>query len=166
MLKIFGAIAIVIATSLIGIMSSDKLKQRVKEINLINYMLEEISILIRYKAMTVYEIVENLKGNPVFNQLTFLNNIEFNLQMPFKIAWESNIDSMQSALKQSDLKMLKSFGATLGTSDIDGQLSTIAVFKENFSQLEKEAITNYEKKSKLYRSLGVLSGAFISIMLI
>ena len=166
MIKLFGIISIIISSSLIGIYSSEKLKNRVKGLNLINYMLEEISILIRYKAMTVYEIVETLKQNQIYNQLSFLNNFDNNMQIPFITKWEKNIDEMPTALTASDLKLLKSFGASLGTSDIDGQLSTIEVFKENFSKLEKDSIAIYEKKSKLYRSLGVLVGAFVSIVII
>jgi len=166
MIKFIGIISIVISTSLIGIFSSDKLKNRVKELNLINYMLEEIEILIRYKAMTVYEIVDTLRQNQAFNIFSFLNNIDNNMQIPFKTSWENNIDKMQSSLSQSDLKLLKSFGGSLGTSDISGQISTIKIYKENFLKLEKDATSVYEKKSKLYRSLGVLVGAFVSILLI
>lgn len=166
MIKILGIISIIISSTLIGIVGSEKLRNRVKELNLINYMLEEIAILIRYKAMTVYEIVETLTQNQIFNKLTFLNNFNSNLQIPFKSTWNKNIDDMPTSLIESDVKLLKSFGASLGTSDIDGQLSTIGVFKESFFKLEKDATVIYDKKSKLYRSLGVLIGAFISIILI
>ncbi len=166
MIKLIGIMAVLISTSLAGISSSEKLKNRVTELNIINYMLEEISILIRYKALTVYQIIDSLKKNPSFSSLSFISNIEINLHVPFKVSWEKSIDGMTTSLTQSDIKLLKSFGASLGTSDIEGQLSTIEVFKGNFSKTEKDAISVYEKKSRLYRSLGVLAGAFISIMLI
>lgn len=166
MIKYVGIIAIIISSALVGITLSDKLKKRVKEINSINHMLDEISILIRYKAMTVYEIINVLRENQMYNSLTFLNQISCNVQMPFSEAWEKSIDNMQSDLNSSDKKLLKSFGCSLGTSDISGQLSSIEVFKADFSKIENDAIVLYDKKSKLYRSLGILCGMFLSIMLI
>ena len=72
MIKLVGISAILICTSMAGFSLSDKLKARVNELNQINYMLEEIEILIRYKAMTVYEIIENLKQNQSMKNLGFL----------------------------------------------------------------------------------------------
>jgi len=166
MIKIIGIFALVISSSLIGITASEKLKNRVSELNLIKYMLEEIAILIRYKAMTVYEIIGTLKKNEGFKKLEFIDGFTINMQNSFATSWGENIDKAKSSLTKADIELLKSFGGTLGTSDIDGQLSTIEVFKGNFSKLEKDARHIYEQKSRLYRSLGVLIGAFISIMLI
>ena len=166
MLKLFGILAIIVSTSLIGVSMSDKLKKRVKELNLINYMLDEISVLIRYKAITVYEIVESLKQNQMYNDLGFITGFECDIKTPFYTAWDKSVSNMQSELTPYDKKLLKSFGNSLGTSDISGQLSSIEVFKSDFSKLEKEAAALYEKKSKLYRSLGLLGGMFVSIMLI
>ena len=166
MIKFIGIILIVASSSLVGIMFSDKLKKRVAELNLINYMLEEISVLIRYKALPVYEIIKALKENQMYNSLNFINLINCNMQIPFNKAWEESIDNSKSELSSNDKKLLKSFGNSLGTSDISGQLASIEVFKVDFKKLEKEATNEYEKKSKLYRSLGILCGMFVSIMLI
>lgn len=165
MFKIIGLLAIISASSLFGISCSDKLKRRVSELNLINYMLDEISVLIRYKAMTVYEIINALKQNKMYEKLSFINNLECNISTPFNSAWDKSIDNMQSELETADKKLLKSFGNSLGTTDILGQLSSIEVFKADFKRLEKEASESYGKKSRLYRSLGLLGGIFISIML-
>lgn len=166
MLKIAGMIAIVISTSLYGISKSDRLKKRCDELNLINHMLEDFIIEISFKALPLFEIVKTLKKKPMYKKLTLLTNVDCSLEKPFYRAWEESIDSMQSSLEKNDIVLLKSFGATLGKSDINGELSNIEIFKSDFLKLETKAIEEYSKKSKLYRSLGVLSGVFISIMLI
>ncbi len=154
------------AASLIGISASDKLKSRADELEMIVHMLEETKILIRYKAMTVFDIVQALKENVIINQLDFIKKLEPAIETPFYISWEKSIVNMQSSLKDSDKKLLKSFGRSLGSSDIDGQLSNIEVYKEDFARIKATADNEFQKKSRLYRSLGVLSGMFLSIMLI
>ena len=64
------------------------------------------------------------------------------------------------------MQILADIGKNLGTSDIEGQISTLNLQRNELKILISSAETEYEKKSKLYRSLGVLVGAFISVMLI
>ena len=166
MFKIIGMLAIIISTSMIGISCSEKLKKRAGELGLVCHMLEEMAILIRYKALTVYELIDNLKSNTMVCSLPFLSEFKSDVRLPFKSSWENNIDNINTFMNDGDVKLLKTLGSTLGTSDIDGQLQSLEVFKADFNRLEKEAIAAYEKKSKLYRSLGLLCGMFVSIMLI
>ena len=49
---------------------------------------------------------------------------------------------------------------------MDGQLSMLSLQRAELETLILEVEAEVGKKSKLYRSLGVLSGAFISVMLI
>lgn len=166
MLKIAGMIAIVISTSLFGISKADKLKRRRNELNLISHMLEDFIILIRFKALPLFEIVKQLKSNKLYKDSELFSNIDCSLEKPFYKAWEESIDNMHTYLNSNDLRLLKSFGSTLGRSDIEGELSNIEIYKSDFLKLEKSASEECEKKSQLYRSLGVLSGVFISILLI
>lgn len=166
MFKIIGMIVIVISTSMIGISCSEKLKKRAGELGLVCHMIEEMSILIRYKALTVYELIENLKKNSMLCTLPFLNEFKADNGLPFKTSWEENVVNIHTFMNDGDIKLLKTLGGTLGTSDIDGQLQSLEVYKADFKLLEKEAIAAYEKKAKLYRSLGLLCGMFVSIMLI
>ena len=166
MFKIIGMIVIVISTSMIGISCSEKLKKRAGELGLVCHMIEEMSLLIRYRALTVYELIENLKKNSMLCTLPFLNEFKADNGLPFKTSWEENVVNIHTFMNDGDIKLLKTLGGTLGTSDIDGQLQSLEVYKADFKRLEKEAIAAYEKKAKLYRSLGFLCGMFVSIMLI
>ena len=132
-------------------------------------MLEDISIQIRFQALTVCELLNSLCQNEQFNKLEFLQLTKINLSksMSFSDAWLKSIDEWQNnTLRQEDLNLLKSIGTSLGNSDIEGQLCTIELHKENLDRLITTSIEEREKKGKLYRSLGILSGTFISIMLI
>lgn len=166
MAKIVGVIIVIVSSSLVGIYFSDKLKSRSKEIKNINYMFEQISVLVRYKALTVYEIIDCLKQNQICSKLNFIKEFTQKEDISFEIEWSDSIDNSPTYLNREDKRMLKSFGNVFGTSDIDGQLSDVELYRQNFSKIENDAICEYEKKSKLYKSLGVIAGAFISIMLI
>lgn len=132
-------------------------------------MLEELSIQIRFQALTVFELINSLCGNSQLKELEFLNSIKekFEPNISFYDAWISGIDSWSNQpLNDEDISFLKNVGSTLGNSDIEGQLSSLELHKENLDRLLQKAISDRDKKAKLYRSLGVLSGTFISIMLL
>lgn len=166
MAKIIGIIIVVLSTSLIGIYFSDKLKNRVRELKNINYMFEQISVLVRYKALTVYEVIDELRQNQVCSNLNFIKKFIQREDIPFEKQWSQSIDNSQNYLNNEDKRVLKSFGNVFGTSDIEGQLSDIELYRHNFIKIENDANEEFEKKSKLYKSLGIIGGAFISIMLI
>ena len=59
-----------------------------------------------------------------------------------------------------------SLGSILGTTDAEGQLRGIDDIRTRVEQLYKKRQGEYDRKGKLYRSVGVLSGAAIGIMII
>jgi stage III sporulation protein AB len=166
MIKLLGVIVVVFSAGFIGIISSERLKSRASELTLTGYLIDEISVLIRYKAMPVYEISAYLKNDKIGSQLDFIRNLDDDGENSFSAAWEKSIDASRLALSASDKALLKTFGSSLGTSDIQGQLSTLELYKESFKKLENDAVKIYEEKSKLFRSMGFLAGAFIAVMLI
>ncbi len=148
---------------------SKQLDMRVKLLQLIRQMLEDISIQLRFKASTVYEILEYLDNNQVYSQLGFLHTANSNKDSfkSFGEIWSESIDGwVCSPLKKEDFSLLNSIGSSLGTSDIEGQLSSLELFKEKAKMYFESAASEHDKKSKLYRSLGVLSGIFVSVMIV
>ena len=156
-------------TTLVGITFSKRLNDRVKLLTLMKQMLEELAIQIRFQALTVFELLNSLCRNMQLNELQFLVNVQEN-NIPgisFNEAWVKGIDEWSNnSLRKEDINFLKNVGSTLGNSDIDGQLSTLELHKENLDRLLESAIAERDKKAKLYRSLGILTGTFISIMLL
>lgn len=166
MIKIIGVIIIMAASGMTGIYFAEKLKMRKSELGTIAYLIDEIAVLIRYKAMPVFEIMANLKNNQMLGSLDFIGKLDDDENTSFRQAWENSVTQSQTALSDADKNLLKAFGSSLGTSDINGQLSTLELYKDSFKKLESDACESYEKKSRLYRTMGFLIGAFISIMLI
>ena len=71
-----------------------------------------------------------------------------------------------SEFNEEDKKLISSIGQQLGKCELDGQLSAIALLKTETENLISEADKIYNEKGKMYRYLGVLTGAFISIIVI
>ena len=69
-------------------------------------------------------------------------------------------------MTKSDAELLNDVGARLGTSNTESQINTLELQRAELMSAISAAEADYNKKAKLYRSIGVLAGAFISIMLI
>lgn len=165
MLKAAGIIIIIIVTTLTGNYFSNMLKVRVVNLKKINYMIDEITTMIRFKSSTVYEISEILKSSGRFSDFEFLYKID--KEVPFQQSWYNSVLSYSPCgMKKSDVELLADIGRKLGTSDLEGQLSTLALQQAELTSYISSAEKDYLQKVKLYRSLGVLTGAFISVMLI
>ena len=82
----------------------------------------------------------------------------------WKMAIEKRGDSLP--LDESDWRALSDFGEMLGKSDRENQESVLDLERENLEMLEKKAGEAMNTKGKLYRNLGVLSGAAAVILLI
>ena len=77
----------------------------------------------------------------------------------------------QGLLKETDIpneerSILLDFSNMLGTCDTDGQLSGIAACRELMQERYYYRSSEYNTKAKLFRSLGVLAGVMVGIIVI
>lgn len=167
MLKVVGIIIIIAAASFAGNYFSSALKSRAAALKRLNYMLEEIRILLRCKSATVYEIAETLAADERFSEFTFLKRLTAEKDKPFRESWCRAVsENVPRSLKKADTEILLDIGRRLGTTDLEGQLGAVRLWQSELSSAAASAEEDFAKKGKLYRSLGALAGAFIAIMLI
>ncbi len=170
MIKTVLILMLVAAAAAAGNRFASALKTRADNLRLVGYMLNEIEILIEYKSATVYEIISFLSKDGRFDGLEFIKAAEKlcrSRDIPFGEAWKSAVaENTPACFGRSDAELICSVGKELGTSNTDGQLSVLRLKKHEVSRLAEEAECSYASKGKLYRSLGVLSGAFLAILLI
>ncbi len=170
MIKIFIIFLLVITAFLYGNFYANRLKKRVENLKLIEVLLDEIILQIRYKSATVYEIMQKLCSENYSNNLEFLNKIKSELEGTnnvFSVIWRENIESQNEIfLVQEDKKLLLLIGEILGRTDKEGQLNSLNYIKKELDLKILKSKQDEQEKSKLYRSLGILSGAFIAILLV
>ena len=87
-------------------------------------------------------------------------------ETPFPTAWRTALEESGPQLGQEHLEALLPLGEVLGCTDLDSQLTSI---RHTVNLLENQlagAREYREKHSKLYRSLGVLGGMAVAIVLL
>ncbi|MCM1024786.1 MAG: stage III sporulation protein AB [Prevotella sp.] len=166
-LKISGMIVIIAASSLAGNYFSHMLKCRLASLKKVNYMIDDIIMMIRFRSPTVYEIAESLANSERFGGLDFLGKISAEDDAPFQQSWcEAVSECPPRGMTSADRELLSDIGRKLGTSDSESQINTLGLQRAELLSAISAAEEDFAKKGRLYRSLGALAGAFISIMLI
>lgn len=151
----------------IGIKVSQKYKKRELELKEIKSALNMFKSKIKYTyepiADTFNDIADNYSCN-VSNMFRTASNIM--KEKSAGDAWNEAVDSTYLNLNSEDKNVLKSLSKMLGKTDLDGQLKEIEL-TDNFLnyQIEK-AESERQKNEKLYKTLGLVAGAGIVIVLI
>ena len=122
---------------------------------------------IKFTQSPLNEIFKNISENcseknikNIFNKLTEKqnNNIHKN--------WENTINLSESNLNIEDKKILIDMGKILGATDVDGQISNIKIASSFIDRQIEKAEQEKEKNAKMFRTLGIVSGLTIIIILI
>ena len=79
--------------------------------------------------------------------------------------WRKALDG-QRDIPIDERRILSRLGELLGTSDIEGQLSSIALLEDELMTVKERREENYRRRGKLFRSVGVLAGAMTGILVI
>ena len=165
--KIFLLTLIIVASSYIGILFSKKYANREKEIKQMKTGLNMFATKIKY----TYEPIPSL-----FMEIS--NKIGGNIGNIFSLAatrmkedtageaWEKALDEVNNNLSKEDITILKNLSKLLGETDIEGQISQIEVVNEFLTSQLKNANEERRKNEKMYRTLGIVTGLTIAIILI
>ncbi len=168
--KIIGSVVLICATSLIGFaLAADcsKRPRTLRELQALLQMFEnEISYLSNLLSEAFLRIYDNSNLDAAILFKTAASNLETS-GVTADEAWEKSVEENGSklSLNKEDKSILVTFGKMLGNSDLEGQLNNIKLVT---SQLKLQEIKSEEmkrKNEKMYRSLGVLSGLAVTIIL-
>lgn len=86
--------------------------------------------------------------------------------LPAGEAWRYSIENSKTNMKEEDLKVLINLEKLLGKTDINGQLSELKLIDTFISKQIEDAKEEQKKNEKLYKSLGIIAGLVIAIILI
>lgn len=167
MIRITGILLIFLTSTVLGMFLSNNIKNKRERLVKERKMLEEISIMIRFNSLTLKEIIYELENEELFCDFKFLKILKIMLEKPisFPEAWEQAIKK-DDIISESEKKVLIELGFNLGTTDIDGQLSTLNIYKIRLDKMIEEESEKYRVKGKMYRSLGIMFGAMIGILIV
>lgn len=117
-----------------------------------------MALLIRYRALPVSELFNELSRYEFIRRVSEWGNAG-------RENWVSVTNEL-TELEDTERGIVKSVGMSLGTSDINGQLSMLEVNSQLLAKQVEIAHEQYIKKGKLYRSAGILAGLFVAILVI
>lgn len=170
MLKIVAMILFVAGFSLAGKWAASVQKKRVELTGEIMLMLNVIESQLRYSRLTVSDLLRALCDNTGLSGLAFIKNCRERVCFgeAFPDAWRNSVEAETEFRRLlPDVSVhLVSFGAEMGSSDLESQLSECEYYKQIFLaelELQREKSQRY---IKLFPSLGMLLGISAAIMII
>lgn len=165
LIKGINMIFIIIICSYIGIIKAKKFETRVIELN----KFQNALIMFKTKIEFTYEPIKNifeeisktiyLEDKNIF-KLTIEGEEEINQ------AWNNSSDKFLDVFEKEDIDIIKMFGKLLGKTDIEGQVSEILLTQNLIEKQIEKAEYEKLKNSKLYKSMGVICGLGICIILV
>lgn len=154
-------------TSFIGILIAKKYSNRVKELQEIKNALAMFEAKIKFTYEPIPEIFKEIsdKFSENIGQI-FKNSSNKMINKPADIAWCEAIDESNNNMNKEDKEVLKALSKLLGKTDINGQISEIKLVSNFLNTQIEIAQKEKEKNEKMYKTLGMVVGLAIVIVLV
>lgn len=151
----------------IGILISKQYSNRVNELSEFKIALNILKTKIRYTNEPLYNIFKEISGSLKGNVSNLFKNTCKNMQRDLaSIAWENAIENEPLSIKKDDRQALKTMGKMLGKTDLDGQIGEIELTESFLETQIIDAQNEKNKNEKLYKTLGMVTGLGIIIILL
>lgn len=135
---------IAIPFAILGIVKSFNLSLRVRQAKLLHGFFSDVKEGIRFTGAETYEIVNSLLAKDEYK--CFRNNF--------------------ADLSKEERTICKTAFSRLGKTDTYGQLEYLSGVSKKIEAIRIKAEQELQEKSKLYLTLGLCSGAMITIIII
>jgi stage III sporulation protein AB len=170
MIKLLGAIIIIVATTWTGFEAARSFSERPKQLRALRSALQSLEAEIMYGHTPLHEAARRLSEQLSGPLSTFFDSFAKKLtdtETTVKQAWESSLKEIWkiTALKQGEFEVMKQFGETLGRHDRFSQQKHILLTLSHLEREEADAIDRQAKYEKMVKSLGFLSGLLLIILL-
>ena len=171
LLKLFGAALVVVAGIMIGHLKARKLSDRPAQIRRFIRVLQQLETEISYGFTPLPEALHKLAQQTSEPLTSIFADMAAGLRsgrgLSVKESWQQAlIDHWPlTAMQASERDVLLQLGLTLGTTDREDQLKHIRLAGNQLAGMESEAADEQRKFEKMWRSLGLLGGALIVVIM-
>lgn len=165
--KILIYTCIFLSSSAIGLLISKKYEERVNELKEFKNALNMFETKIKFTYEPIPEIFDQIAKQMQTTVGRTFKLASSNMEvLTAGDAWDIAVDTNVLNINDEDKNILKNLSKLLGKTDIDGQISQIELtskfLDEQIEKAEKERV----KSEKMYRTLGMVIGLAIVIILI
>lgn len=170
-MKLVGGLMVVGACGGIGDYYARRLERRVEELTQLYHKILELQGEIRYAATPLSEVMTELgkQGNDVITEL--FSRIAAEMEQTdgrsfAELVRETGSQVLrQSALTKQDKERFFRLGDSLGRLDITQQLLATEHYLSGLQREMEEAKRMKKERSYLYRSLSILAGGFLMLLM-
>jgi len=171
MLRGICILSLFIGCALAGDRASGRLKKRKLLLEAFLRDIRRISMLIKYTVQPLPVICDRLSDSELF---VFWQQFKEQIRLgsSSEIAWnhamQTSYDALSSLmlLKQEERSVMADFSKELGRTDTEAQLNNINMCLQLLEEIQISVQQEYQKKGRLFRSMGVLVGIAVTILVI
>lgn len=169
LLRYLFLLGVIAGCTSIGFILSRGYADRLNELNDLSILINILQNKIKFTQLPLQEIFEELGNIKLKTKIHnfFLVCSENLKKMKMEEAWEGSVEEGRKFfyLNEEDIEVLNILGSTLGKTDIDGQMNEINEIKERIALQIQQAEKEKNRNSKMYKSLGTITGLGIVILL-
>ncbi len=170
-MKWFGAILIILSTTLAGFTIANRYRERTRQLRQLKVTLQTLEAEIVYGLTPLSEASQKIStmiASPLADFFSTFSKILSAGKHSVPEAWNQSLQQTMQllSLEKSDLEILKQFGQTLGQHDREHQQKQISLTILHLEKEELEAKDAQQRYEKMVKSLGLLTGLLIVILLI
>ncbi len=170
-MKAAGAVCLILGASGLGWHLAYLWKQRLELLMSLRQLVYFLKGEILYSHATLAEGLSQAgrKGGGPFGKLfqAAAGRLELRDGTPFPQIWKEEAGKLKGLpLAQEDWEKLQTLGSSLGYLDIGMQERTILLYLEQLDETIRFLKEHGREKCRLYMSLGVMSGLFLTIVLL
>jgi stage III sporulation protein AB len=169
--KIIGSLIVLLSSSFIGFILSRDCIKRPQHLRSMQSLLQMFENQITYLSDVLAEVFDRIGRAGGETGIFFLTTVELlkkGQASNASEAWEKAVKKCirMTALNKEDEQVLLSFGRSLGNTDLEGQLKNIRLTLGQLAIQERKAEESRKKNETMYRSLGILGGMAVVIVLV
>lgn len=170
--KLLGILIIITTSACIGIKASDNLNIQLELLRKMKQLIILIGGEIKYNNSYLGQAFKNVSDRisaPYDELMVYVaDKLDNRTGESLETIWKEGIDKTlsKSGLTKKHLLKLSELGETLGYLDKDMQIANFELFIERLDFEINESTEKNKANCKLYKSLGVLSGILIVVLII
>ena len=159
--RLSGACLILLSCTLTGFYFSYRLKLKLNFLNSLIDFMTRLETNIRYFSDDVFKLVS-------ISAPSLLAQYFEEKTSSFSLWWDKALVKISKcySLTEDERNSLTGFGHSLGTTDTEGQLSHINIYKGIFELIRDDFHKDCKTKSRLYKTLGFFCGAVLAILIL
>ncbi|RFA37142.1 stage III sporulation protein SpoAB [Virgibacillus dokdonensis] len=166
-----GAMLFIATTTWIGFEWSNRLANRPKHIRQVKNALQILEAEMMYSHLPLQDAFYTIQKQTPFPIHAFFDRLYKNMNYEskdFQVVWENSLETFMdiSCLGKNEKEILLQFGQTLGKHDFLQQQKHIQLAASHLERELEAANEQYQRYGKMTKSLGVLCGVFIVLLLL